>query len=624
MRSRKLLALIFSLLAIAPALAGYMTLLGAGVGSIQPVASWVSTTDPTFPSTILTFSRTSLATMFDSTGKLTYAPNNWLLYSNTFTNAAWLNVTMTITNANAVADPFGGTNATTLTAAGATSVIQQVTARDAATGLNTLWMRRRTGTGQISLIKPDGSNNYVTLTGTWQQVTSTSAQGGNYFYFGVQIDTAGDAIDVYYGTSSKVTYETTPRTADQVITTSAAYYGPRIDYDPNTLAVKGLLIEEARTNLALQSNDLTTGSSPTFGASKSTDGTLGPDGKSLMVKTLANAGGGQHEIYQSFAVTSGVSYASSIFVKKGNYRYVAISFEVYSGSNGFLAVFDLDNPSAATQSFSTGASSLTTYGIINCGGGIYRIYVAGTAGASGTGYLLAHIVSGATIPTGSVEPTNFVAAGTEYAYFFGSQLEVGSFATSYIPTAAASVARAADVVQFTGAALTALQGSAGSVIVQTVGLGRSDSRGRVISTTSDSPLNIVLSGVAQAAETYNAAVQILASGTTFNPADQVRYGVAWSPSGRSIAANGGTVGTDANAMHGGSTEQVWLGSNAGVSAWVNGWYQSFAIYNQRLPDATLQTRSVVGASYAANDNVNPFAPKFAANDNLPVHWRIAL
>ena len=62
MHSRKLLALIFSLLAIAPALAGYMTLLGAGVGSIQPVASWVSTTDPTFPSSSLTYSGTSLAT----------------------------------------------------------------------------------------------------------------------------------------------------------------------------------------------------------------------------------------------------------------------------------------------------------------------------------------------------------------------------------------------------------------------------------------------------------------------------------------------------------------------------------------------------------------------------------
>ena len=42
----------------------------------------------------------------------------------------------------------------------------------------------------------------------------------------------------------------------------------------------------------------------------------------------------------------------------------------------------------------------------------------------------------------------------------------------------------------------------------------------------------------------------------------------------------------------------------------------------RLPDATLQAKATVGASYAANDNGIRYA--FADNDNLPVHWRVAL
>ena len=43
--------------------------------------------------------------------------------------------------------------------------------------------------------------------------------------------------------------------------------------------------------------------------------------------------------------------------------------------------------------------------------------------------------------------------------------------------------------------------------------------------------------------------------------------------------------------------------------------------NQRLPDATLKAKTVVGAPYAANDNGVRFA---FANDNVPTFWRLAL
>ena len=98
--------------------------------------------------------------------------------------------------------------------------------------------------------------------------------------------------------------------------------------------------------------------------------------------------------------------------------------------------------------------------------------------------------------------------------------------------------------------------------------------------------------------------------------------MAWDASGRSLAMNGGAVVKDAFSGWAGVTP--YLGSLSGTGNFANGHVASFAIYNQRLSDATLQAKSVVGASYAANDNANPFAPQFAANDNLPVHWRIAL
>lgn len=57
-------------------------------GGITPIGSWdASTSTLAQLAALVSHSRTSLATMFDSTGKLTYAPNNLALYSSTFTGS---------------------------------------------------------------------------------------------------------------------------------------------------------------------------------------------------------------------------------------------------------------------------------------------------------------------------------------------------------------------------------------------------------------------------------------------------------------------------------------------------------------------------------------------------------
>ena len=187
MRSRKLLALIFTLLAIAPALAGYMTLLGAGVGSIQPIVSWVSTTNPTFPSSSLTFSRTSLATMFDSTGKLTYAPNNLPVQSNNFASVSWTKVTATITSG--VSDPLGGTNAFTVTANAANAQVYQgvpFTGAGSVNFIQAIWVKRRTGSGTVSIYTPNGlTKTPIAVNGSWQLFYTAGA---------------GNAADIVYNT----------------------------------------------------------------------------------------------------------------------------------------------------------------------------------------------------------------------------------------------------------------------------------------------------------------------------------------------------------------------------------------------------------------------------------------
>ena len=118
-------------------------------GGITPIGSWdASTSTLAQLAALVSHSRTSLATMFDSTGKLTYGPNNLLTYSNTFSNAAWTKVSATITTG--VLDRNGGTSASTLTATGAfANLYAFATTSSSYNVVQSIWIRRRTGAGKI-------------------------------------------------------------------------------------------------------------------------------------------------------------------------------------------------------------------------------------------------------------------------------------------------------------------------------------------------------------------------------------------------------------------------------------------------------------------------------------------
>lgn len=542
-----------------------------------PIGSWdASTSTLAQLAALVSHSRTSLATMFDSTGKLTYAPNNLLRYSNTFSNAAWTKTSLSVSNANAVDDPFGGTNATTITATGTNGEIYQsfASAFVGATALPSIWVRRRTGSGLIRMYAATGTPSTVTVTGSWTQIyVNTTNVASGTVYFGLRIATSGDAIDIYAGVLPIITYETTPRAGDQVITTSSAYYGPRIDYDPNTLAVKGLLIEEARTNLVVNSNQFTSwaisgGSSVATNSNTQIDGTTNGNTFSLV------AGVSGHQIYKSYTGTA-VAYTNSVYAKAGTSSWLGMWFVSTAQADG--AFFNLSNGTIGT------VAAGTTAAIQSIGNGWYRCSITKTLTA-------ATYYNGLEVHTADNQAYNFNAAGTESLYLFGAQGELGSFATSYIPTAAASVTRAADVVQFTGAALTALQGSAASFFVeqQQIATNAGTGNGRLSGNASGNPFFYLNGNIPKwrSNDGNDLATPTITNGSLF------RTAIAWNASGRSADANGGTVVSDAKAI---TYTGMYLGSDGLL--FINEWVKSFAIYNQRLADGTLQSKSVVGASY---------------------------
>ena len=179
-------------------------------------------------------------------GSLQFFPSytNLLTYSNTFTNGAWAKTNATVTTG--IDDPFGGTSASRLTATAGPAGIYQ-TLGTSVTGVSSVWVRRATGTGNISMRGLNaGASAVITVTGTWQRFTSPAATG--IYAAIIDIATSGDAIDVY---GAQLELGSTASTYIPTTTAAVTVGTPRI-------TDAGYWAEEARTNLLLNSATLST------------------------------------------------------------------------------------------------------------------------------------------------------------------------------------------------------------------------------------------------------------------------------------------------------------------------------------------------------------------------------
>jgi len=183
---------------------------------------------------------------------------------------------------------------------------------------------------------------------------------------------------------------------------------PRITYDPVTLKRLGQLIEEQRTNLIRYSADFTNAAwSKGPGVSISTDGQLAPDGTPMPLITLA--GTTNHNINQTLLapLATGQAHTISVYVKP---KSAPFPFQ--------LAYYD-------------GSTSLNSVLITPVAGVLQRIDFTFTPAV--------------VAATPQVRILGFGNGGSgDQVYIWGAQPELGSFASSYIPTTTAQVTRAAD------------------------------------------------------------------------------------------------------------------------------------------------------------------------------------
>lgn len=456
----------------------------------------------------ITFSRTGNATQFDATGKLTWAPVNEYINSTNGSNTA-----RTITTAPGITYYLWAQ-----TSSGTSTIV--------ATGTASFTLTATTGGASQTFTATAGT---LTLTPTSNYANITQVVAGRY------------------------TYESTyPRTQDLVTTAGNAYYGPRFDYNPATLAAKGLLIEEQRTNVAIYQRDLTNAawSKSNITAALNMTGIDGVSNSASRITAGANNG----------TVLQAITLASSQRSQSAYLQRITGSGTVYMTTDGGTTWTDVTSQ-------------------------------VGSAGTWALASIPAQTVTNPSI--GFKLATSGDAIGVDWA-----QNENGAFPTSRLPPiTTGTITRAADVASLTGVALTTLQGAAFTVAVEAQ-LETTAFAGPPVLLGGTGVLALIDAQASNKAQAYDPGsggglgLATAGSGTWNSPS---RAAFAAGASGTSMAMNGGSVATGSALTT--SRASLVLGSFSGGPQPASGWYRSTAVYNQRLPDATLKTRSVVGAPY---------------------------
>ena len=379
-----------------------------------------------------------------------------------------------------------------------------------------------------------------------------------------------------------VTYQTTPRT--YIPTTSAAVYGPRLDYDPVTTEPKGLLIEESRQNVMtyseqfdnavwIKSGILAFGSGSVANAITAPDGTLSAD--KIVESTTASV---SHGLLYSYSPIAGTVYTFSLYAKAAERPFVQLA--VAFGAQTSNAYFNL---SAGALGTVTGG----TASIQNVGNGWYRCVFTLTAANSTVGYWV--------IRTASADNTiTYTSDGVSGLYVWGAQLEVGaSFVTSYIPTSSASVTRNADVATVTGSNFSTPWSAVNGTFLTTFDTPASGTR-PVLNVDNNTANNQIQIYTSSTAATYSVSDGGVTQATialgTVNSTSAYTIAAEYKANDFS-AAMGGVLGTPDVSGTVPTVDRLRIGADV-ASNYLNGHVAKIQYWPARFIDAQLQLISV--------------------------------
>jgi hypothetical protein len=347
----------------------------------------------------------------------------------------------------------------------------------------------------------------------------------------------------------------------------------RFDHNPTTGESLGLLIEEQRTNMALYSEDFNNanwlkngagnpGTTITFNQTIAPDGTLTADYVDYSTATAQS----QNVEVQYDGTPAGKTYTGSVWIKGISGQTINLTMDA-NGVSGTAVQYTLNGEwqrFSATRTYPTGSPVA-----------FFRF---------------------------GIRSLNHPSTGTATKIFaWGAQIELGAFATSYIPTVASQVTRSADYASMTGTNFSSWFNPSEGTFVAECDRGNDGTEGAgigVARAAADSYFDMIQFGEfydngGNVGRIYKGGIAEAAPGATHTTGQGIfnRYSFAYKTNDVGGAINGVMQGTDSDAMLPTNLDRFLFGGydDSRVESSLDGRIKYLRYYPKRLSNTQLQS-----------------------------------
>ena len=346
---------------------------------------------------------------------------------------------------------------------------------------------------------------------------------------------------------------------------------PRIDYTGG--GCPHILAEPQRTNLVTYSEDFSgytkSGINIVSNISTSPDGTVN-------ATSLTNTTTGQSHIRTTFVVASTGNYTGTSYIKKQDFDFIYVEF-----GNAFCW-FNISNGTLGNSGNFGSGWTFISHSIESVGNDWYRFSITANNTITGTYNFRPYQPTSAN--------GSYTSGSLGDSFIWGTQVEAGSYATSYIPTSGSTVTRNQDIFTRDGIG-SLINSEEGVFFVEMAALSDEQTYRRITLSDGTSSNNVVIrfstvsniiqaiitSGGGGSASLYTSSYDI----TNFN-----KIAVKWKVNDFALWINGVEIGTDTSGATPIGLDKLAF-DNGTNSQYINSKVRQLQVYDTALTDTQL-------------------------------------